>query len=354
MKNNLLTLLLFTLIAAANAAAQTVAAVPVYRLYGSQDCIVSCGYYVDAFSQHFYTKDIAERDKISVMGRQPVYLKEGTEYYILPSQVAGTVPFYKFTRTYKPDGSGNTNDLYPNQQRKQFFQTGETKPQGHYTRAAQPFGYVFAAKTAETVPLYRLYKPLKTTKMTNDEDHFYTTSEEGKNKAIQAGYIDEGIAAYVWKSAVQYGADGKPVGVKATKDDIERAFQTVYGYSAPSNRFAFWSAQTADYARIVAEETKRLNAEPLARKLLIAKVYKDTFGRVANKAEMDYWLPKAEYYKQIFDANRAFLYAPNGAKDLVETVKRALTTNNGKTPNDGEIKTALEKYRKTKAIYDEM
>lgn len=154
------------------------------------------------------------------------------------------------------------------------------------------------------------------------------------------------------------GAPPPPPPSEPANKVIERAFRDVYGYPAPAQRFAYWEAQvtakTADYAKIVAEESKRQNAEPIARKLMIARVYKDTMGRISTTNEINYWLPKTEYYKQIFEASRGYLYAPAGAKDLIETVERALKSKNGKSPTEQEIKEAITKYRNTKAIYDEM
>lgn len=157
-----------------------------------------------------------------------------------------------------------------------------------------------------------------------------------------------------FESTILLEGSAAPITLGTPKEAIERAFKAVYGYPTDAQRFAYWESQKADYGTILSVETGRLNAEPIARKLMITRVYKDTFGRIANKKEIDYWLPKTEIYQQIFMANREYLYSPGGVTDLIETVKRALTTNNGKTPSDDEVKQAASRYRQTKAIYDEM
>lgn len=55
-------------------------------------------------------------------------------------------------------------------------------------------GYVATSATCGAVPLYRLSHP--------SSSHFYTTSLAEKNNAVSAfGYIDEGIAGYVWSTS---------------------------------------------------------------------------------------------------------------------------------------------------------
>jgi len=54
-------------------------------------------------------------------------------------------------------------------------------------------GYIAtAAGVAGSVPLYRVYRPAST-------DHFYTTSAAERDAAVASlGYLDEGVAGYVW------------------------------------------------------------------------------------------------------------------------------------------------------------
>jgi hypothetical protein len=57
--------------------------------------------------------------------------------------------------------------------------------------------YILDNQIRDHIPLYRLYKG-------SIDDHFYTTSDEEKNSAINAGgYTDEGIAGYVRASPSQ-------------------------------------------------------------------------------------------------------------------------------------------------------
>jgi hypothetical protein len=41
------------------------------------------------------------------------------------------------------------------------------------------------------IPLYRVYQ-------VSSGDHFYTTSADERDSALRGGYINEGIAGYVW------------------------------------------------------------------------------------------------------------------------------------------------------------
>lgn len=135
---------------------------------------------------------------------------------------------------------------------------------------------------------------------------------------------------------------------------IETAFKDVYSYGASPKDFAFYNAQKIGYQDIVNAERKKLVADKIIHRLMILAAYKKTFGRAPNVAEYNYWTAKNEIYKELVEVNRAFLYAPNGAKDLTETVKRALADRGNDKPTIAQINQALAAYAQKKAIYSEM
>ncbi|TEB21825.1 hypothetical protein FA13DRAFT_1799489 [Coprinellus micaceus] len=61
-------------------------------------------------------------------------------------------------------------------------------------------GYIFPSYEPRTVPLYRLYRAQ------NGGDHFYTTGwEERDNATDNLGYVDEGLAGWVFPDAKSGG-----------------------------------------------------------------------------------------------------------------------------------------------------
>ena len=153
---------------------------------------------------------------------------------------------------------------------------------------------------------------------------------------------------------------GEPANGALRGQVIERAYQYVLGYSPPSDRAAFWDARLREgkgigYINIVGEESTRLNASEIARKMTLLRVYKAGMGRNPDKGDQDYWVPRKETYQQMLDANRAWLYSARGAKDPTDTVRRALENKYAKTNvSDNDIKVAMAKYTEGKRIFDEM
>ncbi len=135
-----------------------------------------------------------------------------------------------------------------------------------------------------------------------------------------------------------------------------RAFTDVYAYGASPKDVIFYGAKATDYNGIVAAETVKLNApeNKVLRRLMILAAYKKTMGRPPVNSEYDYWTPKKEIFKELINAGRTYLYAPNGAKDLTETIKRALADHGNDNPTVQQINRAIVKYSPKKVIYDEM
>jgi hypothetical protein len=142
------------------------------------------------------------------------------------------------------------------------------------------------------------------------------------------------------------------IGRKATV--VEQAFKDVYNYGANPKDLAFYNSQKIGYTDIVKAETVKLNSNPIVRRVMIVAAFKKTMGRAPSAADWTYWEKRTEYFTQIVDAARDYLYAPYGANDLAETVKRALNNKVSGEPTSAQIKTAIIKYTPNKAIFDEM
>ena len=118
--------------------------------------------------EHFYTTDLGEAQCCG-------FNLESADYYDLyAGPQAGLVAFY---RCLTPWG----------------FHFYTQSPTCEGTTVEGIMGYIATAPdTAGSVPLYRLF-------LGSNGDHFYTTSAAERDNAINnIGYVDEGIAGYVW------------------------------------------------------------------------------------------------------------------------------------------------------------
>lgn len=121
-----------------------------------------------ATGEHFYTASLAE-------AQSPGFLLETANFYYLYSGAhAGLVPFH---RCYNPGGF----HLY----------TQDPACEGYVLEGV--LGYIATGSgTAGSAPLYRLYLPA-------NGDHFFTVSAAERDNAVATyGYIEEGVAGYVW------------------------------------------------------------------------------------------------------------------------------------------------------------
>jgi hypothetical protein len=156
------------------------------------------------------------------------------------------------------------------------------------------------------------------------------------------------------RAFIQYWLD-KPENISRKAEVVEQAFKDVYNfYGGNPKDLAFYNAQNIGYTDIVKAETAKLNSKPWVRHVMISAAYKKTMGRMPTAGDRAYWETRTEYFTQIVDAARAYLYSPNGANDLAETVKRALSSNMPGEPTSAQIKSAIVKYTQNKAIFDEM
>ena len=136
-----------------------------------------------------------------------------------------SVPLYRFWNSKTGDHFYTTDENEKN--------TVLTTEEWMYTYEGIA-AYVYQTQQTNTLPLYRLWN-------TKNNDHFYTTNETEKNKALEE-YIYEGIAGYACKSATfdSSGPEitratpsngsfvtGTPVTVKAFVEDDESKVRKV-------------------------------------------------------------------------------------------------------------------------------
>lgn len=139
---------------------------------------------------------------------------------------------------------------------------------------------------------------------------------------------------------------------------IQNGYEEAYGRGpGPEQIASYLNDSSVIHKGIVVNAERKLMKDDysnLVRGIAIFNAYKDTMGRPPTAGDRQYWNPRIATYKEIAEASRAYLYSPNGAKDLLETIKRALEDKNGKEPDSEQVNKPLILYSQKKAIYDEM
>jgi len=139
---------------------------------------------------------------------------------------------------------------------------------------------------------------------------------------------------------------------------INNAFADVCGRQTNAAEMTFWDSEMTNakgfYGHIFDTEIKKLNSSKINRRFMVTAAYKKLLGRPALGKELDYWEPRTEVFSQIIDYGRDWLYSESGAKDLNETIGRALYNKTGEKPTAKQTSDAKIKYTKTKAIFAEM
>lgn len=149
----------------------------------------------------------------------------------------------------------------------------------------------------------------------------------------------------------------KPGSAKLRAEAIDNAFLEIYGRPSTSLEQAKWDAQVkvgkAWYVPIVGQERAAMMASPTARMATINAAYFASFGRDGSAAEVAYYQPRTEHFRQIVALNRNWLYSSSGAPELILTIARAQIAK-GQTPDDATIKADLPGYTAKRATYAEM
>lgn len=139
---------------------------------------------------------------------------------------------------------------------------------------------------------------------------------------------------------------------------IRTAFGNVYGREPGPAEVAYWDGECNKvanfYETIVIQETVKLNSNKITRRFMTTAAYKRSFGRPASSSELIYWESKTETSQRLIEANRKYLYSPQGAKELAATVERALYNELGEKPSAKQINERIVKYRATKALFEDM
>jgi hypothetical protein len=143
-------------------------AMPLYRFWSEN------------LTDHFYTNSSDEG--ASAQGN---YIPEGTSIYILDAPQNGTTPIHRFWLN-----DSRTDHFYSTDGAEKNLLLNDSN--AHYEGI---IGYVMMKESQNATPFFRLFKIYNET--TNDQDHFYTASEQEKNDTIASlNYADEGITGY--------------------------------------------------------------------------------------------------------------------------------------------------------------
>jgi hypothetical protein len=118
--------------------------------------------------EHFYTSSAAEAVCCGFR------LEYANYYYLYSATAPGLAPFYRCIMDYG----------------KHFYTTASNCETG-LGRVEGVLGYIASSPVCGAIPLYRVYQ-------VSSGDHFYTTSADERDSALRGGYINEGIAGYVW------------------------------------------------------------------------------------------------------------------------------------------------------------
>jgi hypothetical protein len=182
---------------------------------------------------------------------------------------------------------------------------------------------------------------------------FMHSDPKGFMQDLYIGNMKEKEAVYVLKNYL-----ARDQSAELRKETIDRAFYHATGALSNPADFAAWDAKVKAqkdwYGRILSAETQKMNKNKTARELMIKSAYVVSLGREATKTDMDSWMPRAETYRQIVEANRNWLYSSSGAKDLAGAVASVLQSKTNKKPNEDEVKNAIGQFRPKRLIFMEM
>jgi len=131
-----------------------------------------------------------------------LWKSEGVVAHVMPTQMSGTKPVYQLIMTNPFVSFAYTGDKKEADKWKGGSGQGQWMNQG-------PVFYVASVQLPGTVPLYRLYAPVRVLGDTSSGgfsgwapdsgQHFYTTKGSEKTHAINNGWVNQGIVGYVWK-----------------------------------------------------------------------------------------------------------------------------------------------------------
>ena len=123
---------------------------------------------------HFYTTDSSE--VAGVIAGGDASLESADAWRFAKTSQPGTVPFYRC--------GVDRFHLYTTDVNCEFYGAGTLESR---------IGYIFPAQQPGTVPLYRVYA--------SSGDHLYTIDASEAARAIDFGYVSEGISGYVFRNA---------------------------------------------------------------------------------------------------------------------------------------------------------
>ncbi len=165
------------------------------------NAIVIYRFWSDQNQSHFYTASEEEKNHVINAYDDKVWRYEGAAYSVHASQIAGTIPVYRFW------SDQNQSHFYTaSEEEKNHVINAYDDKVWRYEGAAY---YIYPSQIANSNPVYRFWS--------NDtQSHFYTASEEEKNLLMQGTY-GPSIAVGLWyydKSDIQ----NDPFEIEANKN----------------------------------------------------------------------------------------------------------------------------------------
>lgn len=148
-----------------------------------------------------------------------------------------------------------------------------------------------------------------------------------------------------------YYAQGETMARDFFKNTIDKAFYHAKGDLPSAWERSYWEAKiqqdaATTYETVLKSVTEEMNKKPSARRLMIQIAYVMVFGRYATDVDMNFWHPRSENFREVVEANRNWLYSPNGAGDLNVAVTSILQFLLQKPPTQNEVNNSIGIYKK--------
>ena len=172
------------------------------------------------------------------------------------------------------------------------------------------------------------------------------------------GKYDAGLTQDVAAAWIKDYVTTPIVNVKWRKYIVEDAFMEVHGRKPGAAELSKYDqliiVQKAWFKTIISKENAELKNNLFLKKELTNRAYERSMGRAATPTEIEYWKMKDGNYATIIYASRDWLYSPDGAQDLRETVTRAAAKTEKDRVSVNRINQLVAHYKKMKWIFFQM
>ena len=173
------------------------------------------------------------------------YVLEGTGFYAENSQVSGSTPIYRFY-------NATTGD--------HFYTASEDEKNSLVNNAQSGYSledvvyYAFATQVSGSSPVYRFVNP-------TTNKHFYTISEDEKNLLVnntQWGFQSEGVAFYAYSSQINGASPIYRLYDSLTNDHFYTISEDEKNKISVTPVYRFYNAKTGDHFYTISEDEKTI------------------------------------------------------------------------------------------------